>query len=121
MRILISSNGPHTPTGYGTQAKSLWKIFRSMGHEVHFFSWWGMQGGSIQIGETKILPRLAHPYGGDADLWAQQIDADLLVTLQDTWVLPEDFSEYLPCPWLSYFPVDSTPTPRGPDCQSEGR
>lgn len=111
MKVLISSNSIHTKTGYGTQSKGLANALKAMGHQVAVFAWYGLQGGMIRAGGIDIYPRLRHPYGDDAAIIARDFDADLLITLQDVWVLSENFAESLPCPWAPWFPIDGEPLP----------
>lgn len=113
MRILLSSNGPHVPTGYGTQARGMANAFLGAGHTVDFFAWFGLQAGPLNpSGNFRVYPRISHAYGADAGLYVRRLNSDLLVTLQDIWVLPEDFAKTLSdTPWLGYFPLDCDPLP----------
>lgn len=110
-RILVSSNGPHTPTGYGTQSKQIAAALKAAGHEIYFYAWFGLQGGAIGSDGMVMIPKFDHEYGGDAGVIADVFDADLLLTLQDIWVLPDDFAMLSPCPWVAYFPHDGDPMP----------
>jgi glycosyltransferase involved in cell wall biosynthesis len=110
MRILISSNGPATPTGYGTQGKGLLKALKSLGHELDYYAWYGLEGGIIGLGDgVKMYPRIRHPYGGDAGMIASEAKSDLVIALQDIWPLPVGFTETVPVPWLGWFPIDGDP------------
>jgi glycosyltransferase involved in cell wall biosynthesis len=111
MRVLVSSNSHHTHTGYGTQSKGLIDTLLGLGHEVAIHAWYGLQGGIIQAGPVKMYPRLRHNYGNDAHVVADDFDADLVITLQDIWVLDETYAERMPCPWVAWFPVDGDPAP----------
>ena len=113
MRILLSSNGPHTPTGYGTQSRGMANAFLGAGHTVDFFSWFGLESGSLNpTGNFTVYPRLSSPYGADAGEYIRRLGSDVLVTLQDIWVLPEDFYKTLHGkPWVAYFPLDCDPLP----------
>lgn len=113
MKIMISSNAPHTPTGYGQQTKEIMFMLRNAGHEIAIFGWWGLTGGPLNIGDVIMLPRIGEPYGGDAGHWVEHWGADLLITLQDIWVLPEHFAKTLKCPWVALFPIDGEPAPPG--------
>lgn len=116
MRIMISSNGIHTTSGYGTQAKQLAKLLQSMGHEVAAHAWYGLSGGCAILDGILCYPYLGHPFGGDTAVAAKHFEADLVITLQDLWVLPEDYGESLPCAWAAWVPVDGEPL--SPDTKS---
>ncbi|RMG95860.1 MAG: glycosyltransferase [Chloroflexi bacterium] len=111
MRILISSNGHHTPTGYGVQTAALAKMLRDLGHEVAIYAWYGLSGSPVTIGGFPTYPRVSHHYGGDAHIPANHWRADIVITIQDLWVLPDDFADKLERPWIAWFPVDGDPIP----------
>lgn len=109
LRTLISSNGPHSHTGYGTQTKSLMQALINMGHEVAVHCWYGIQGGVIRSKKYTLFPAVKHAYGADTGVVARHWKADLVITLQDVWVLPGNYAESLPCPWVAWFPIDGDP------------
>lgn len=111
LRILQSSNGPFCGTGYGTQTKMMGHMFQSLGHHVDYFAWYGLQGGMLHMGDSVIYPRLQDPYGGDAQTIISHSKADVLITLQDVWVLPKEFGRSLSVPWVAYTPIDCDPLP----------
>lgn len=112
MRILWSSNAIWAHTGYGIQAKYLLPRFIDMGHEVAQFAWYGLQGAKIQAGDIVIYPRAYDPWGSDiVGAYVQDFKADLVISLLDIWVLPDDYAERVKVPWLPWFPVDQSPVP----------
>lgn len=111
MKILISSNSPHTKTGYGTQSMNMGKMFQALGHRVDFFAWYGVQGGMLDAGNSTIFPRLSHPFGADAQTIVSMVKPDVLITLQDVWVLPNEFGLQVSVPWVAYTPIDCDPLP----------
>lgn len=116
MRVLISANGPQVQSGYGRPAKQLAYYLRDAGHEVFWYAWFGLVGGAIKSNGIVILPRIGAPlYGQDADEWARKVKADVVITIEDIWVLPLDFGKRLEAAgvkaWIPWFPVDGDPVP----------
>ena len=112
MKILLSSNSPFNFSGYATQSKGIMNVLLQLGHEVHVYGWTVSGQPPLQMGPVTFYSRQGEmKWGGDAGALARHIDADLLITLQDVWPLPENFALTLPCPWLPLFPVDGRPAP----------
>lgn len=109
MRVLISSNGMHSSTGYGVQCKGLALQLKAMGYTVGIHAWYGVQGGVINMNGIIVYPKLRHSFGGDTDVVARHFGADLVITIQDVWILPEDFADKLPCPWAAWVTIDGVP------------
>lgn len=112
LRILISSNAAWASTGYGVQCKGLAYGLKAMGHEVAVHGWYGLQGGVINAGGIMTYPRLRHNFGGDTATVAQHFGADLVISIQDVWILPNDFADTLPCPWAAWVTIDGYPLPK---------
>jgi len=112
MRILASSNSMHAPTGYGVQMKGLLPRLQKAGHDIAMFAWYGLDGAPINAGKIKIYPKGRHPFGADViGLHARDWRADVVLTLQDIWPLPEGYGAQCGVPWLAWFPVDHEPAP----------
>lgn len=116
MRVLISSNGPSVPSGYGRPTRELSAALTSMGHEVACYAWFGVAGAAIKSNGMILFPRIGAPlYGQDADVWAKYWKADVVITIEDIWVLPLDFTAKLQAAgvktWIPWFPVDGSPVP----------
>ena len=113
LRILWSANAPWAPTGYGIQGKYLLPRLRALGHEVANFAWYGLQGGMMNLDGMMIYPAVADMWGTDVvGAHCQHFKADVLISLQDNWVLPANYTERVhPTLWASWFPVDSDPIP----------
>ena len=114
MKVLLSSNTPWGTSGYSTQSRLLLKILKWMGHEVAVYAWYGMEGQRLQIDGFDVYPRIQHRYGGDAGLIAKDWGADVVLTLQDIWPLPDDFGDSVReagAKWAAYFPIDGVPMP----------
>jgi len=112
MRILWSSNAIWAHTGYGVQAKYLLPRFQKMGHEVAQFAWYGLAGARLKLNEMTIYPKARDIWGNDViGAHAADFKADLVISLQDIWVLPDDYRERVGRPWAAWFPVDQSPVP----------
>ncbi|HUY44234.1 MAG TPA: glycosyltransferase [Streptosporangiaceae bacterium] len=105
----IYGNGPHCPSGYGTQADKLGRELRKNGHQVAYMPFHGLQGSPLGYEGSTIYP------GSTEDPWAldllgahyRHFGADLLITLMDAWVLdPAKLAGMNIAHWL---PVDCEP------------
>lgn len=114
MRVLVSSNTPWGTSGYSTQSRLLLKILKWIGHEVAVYAWYGVEGQRLVIDGFDVYPRIQHRYGGDAAIIARDWKADVVLTLQDIWPLPESFGDDVRAAgakWVAYFPIDGVPMP----------
>ena len=107
--VLILSNAPFSPSGYGTQSAVLCKILRDLGHEPAVVAFHGLQGRPITYDGVLVYP------GSGEDPWATDVlgahyrhfNADLLITLMDAWVLdPGRLAGMNVAHWM---PVDCDP------------
>lgn len=110
MRILIHSNAPWVPSGYGKQCALLIRTLRGLGHEVAVSAFYGLTGGPIEWEGALVLPAGIQMYGVDVLLrHADAVDAELIITLMDFWQLApiaERLQEWNVAAWL---PVDCAP------------
>lgn len=115
MKILLCSNAPWVPTGYGVQAASLARRLRDAGHNVVIYCNYGLQGGTQEWEGMTCLP--TGMAGGYTDTiirgHIRYTQPDLIITLFDLWPLVNT-----PIPtwiresgakWLAWFPVDALP------------
>ena len=112
--LLIFSNAPWAPSGYGTQTAQVTRGFTSLGHRVAIAAFHGLHGAPLawENGVT-VYP------GSTEDPWAQDIlpgyyghhKADLLITLMDAWVLnPAGLAGMNVAHWL---PIDAAASATG--------
>jgi glycosyltransferase involved in cell wall biosynthesis len=113
LRIIWSSNALWAPTGYGVQAKSILPRLQKLGHEVAQFAWYGLQGGTMEADGIRIYPAAYDHWGVDViGSHVKHFNADLVISLQDIWVLPDDYVQRCrPARWACWFPVDQQPMP----------
>lgn len=110
MRILIHSNAPWVPTGYGKQTALLMEQLRKRGHTVGVSAFAGLHGADIKWKGYQILPTGQMDFGVDVLLpHIQRFEADLVITLMDFWKLAPiagALKEHAVAAWL---PVDCSP------------
>ena len=88
MKILIHSNGPHVPSGYGKQARHAGLILRDLGHEVAFSCLSGLGGQPIRWEGYTLFPAGALNFSPDTIVpHALTFGADAIIPLMDFWKL----------------------------------
>lgn len=113
MRILIHSNAPWAPTGYGQQTRLFARALKQAGHDVGISAFYGMQGALGDWEGIPVYPSWADAYGNDVVLahCARHFKGDpksgLLITLVDAWVMDPDRLSLTNC--LAWTPVDHDP------------
>ena len=109
-RILIHSNAPWVPSGYGKQAGHLGRVLTSGGNEVIFSAFSGLGGAPIIWQNHPVLPNGMYEFGIDTLIpHIQSTEADLTIALMDVWKLApiaEELKNHNMAAWL---PVDCTP------------
>lgn len=112
MRIIIHSNAPQVPSGYGLQTKALMEMLRDQGHDVACSCFAGVSGSAIRWGDFVLFPGGVEAFG--TDVVAEHTvnwGADVLITLMDTWKLAPAVSKLaqLPCHIVPIVPIDCEP------------
>ncbi len=88
MKILIHSNGPHVPSGYGKQARHAGLMLRDLGHEVAFSCLSGLGGQPIRWEGFTLFPAGALNFSPDTIVpHALTYGADAIITIMDWWKL----------------------------------
>lgn len=110
MKILIHSNGPMEPTGYGLQTRMLLPRLKEMGHEPIVSAFSGLHGSAINWDGTPILPSGMLAFGTDMVIpHAKVNEAELLLFLMDfREMIPiaKDLRELNCAAWI---PLDTYP------------
>ena len=113
--ILWASNAIWANTGYGVQGKHILPRLQALGYDVNMFAWYGLRGGALESNGTRIYPAYQHPWGVDVvTSHLKHAGADLLISLQDIWVLPDNYADLVHeagAKWACWFPVDHDPIP----------
>lgn len=113
MKILIHSNAPWVPSGYGQQCRLVAGLLRDLGHQVAISAFYGLAGDIIEWQGFPVLPAGQLGYGLDVLVpHARTWGADLVLTLMDFWQLgpiAEQLRELNVAAWV---PVDCEPLSR---------
>lgn len=84
MKVLIHSNGPHVPSGYGKQARLAGRILRDLGHEVAYSCLSGLSGQPLKWDGYTLLPGGMYDYSPDTIVpHALTMGADLVIPIMD--------------------------------------
>lgn len=113
--ILWASNAIWANTGYGIQGKHILPRLQAGGYNVNMFAWYGLRGAALEANGMRIYPAYQHPWGVDViTSHIKHSKADLLISLQDIWVLPDNYADLVHeggAKWACWFPVDHDPIP----------
>lgn len=110
MRVLLQSNAPWVPTGYGTIAKNLIHRWKAMGHDVAVFCFNGLYGGQLVLDGIPMFPLGKDLWGKDkVEAYYRLFNADIYITNFDVWAMPE--MARMNVRWVPYVPVDHEPCP----------
>lgn len=111
-RVLWYSNAPYAPTGYGNQTGLMCAYLPQHGHELAVLANYGLSGTKLEIGGVKIYPQGRAQHSNDiVQAMADDFEADVIVSLYDSW--PLNFSS-LPghhTPWIAWAPIDHETAP----------
>jgi glycosyltransferase involved in cell wall biosynthesis len=109
LKIAWYSNSPDIPTGYGVQTQQVATRMAALGHEVHILGNFGHRSGVKQVGDLFVWPEGVANYGLDvAPEHADMIEADVVFTLYDVWVMKDEWKGRRV---LSWTPIDHLPPP----------
>lgn len=108
-KILWHSVAPWHPTGYGTQTALFTTRFAAAGHQMSLSTRHGLHGSPLEWNDFTVYPGDDHEGSRSIPALAKKLAADLIVVLQDVWVLdPEVFAPLNVACWV---PVDHEPCP----------
>lgn len=109
MRILLHSNAPWVPSGYGRQCHLVAQILRDLGHDVVISAMSGLNGAPVEWDRFLVLPHGRMSYGVDMLIGhARLVQAELVLTLMDTyqlWPIAEQLRELNVASWM---PIDTS-------------
>lgn len=113
MKILIHSNAPWLPSGYGKQTAHLVRTLQQMGHEVTVSAFAGLTGAPIDWHGVTVLPSGMYEYGVDVLLpHIAGVEPDLTIALMDVWKLGPLAEQLRDVNMAAWVPVDCTPLSR---------
>ena len=109
LRILWQSNSPFCNTGYGMQTASCVPRLKKLGHDMAVFAFFGFEGSKMEWNGITIYPNDARDWGIKyGPIFYDDFKANVLLTLQDTWVLGNLDARLN---WVPWTPVDHDPPP----------
>jgi len=121
VKILIHSNGPMVPSGYGKQVRLLAPRLKAAGHEVAVSAFYGLSGSPIMWEGIPLLPAGSREFGTDVlPYHAANHGAELVITLMDFWKLQPCAEALQRLRVLAWLPTDCDPLGR-PDAQTLAR
>lgn len=106
MKVMISSNAPWIPSGYGQQSKFLVEYLKSQGHQIIFDCNFGLSSSYVEIDDVIYL--FDKDYGNFLiKNYVQKFKPDAVISLFDWFAYdPKSWSDF-ECPWYSWTPIDS--------------
>lgn len=117
MKILLHSNAPWVPSGYGQQAQLAGRILAGLGHGVSFSAFHGLQGQPIKWEGYAVYPSGQLPFGADMIVpHARMAGAELIVSIMDTYMLGPAAGQLRSCgiPFAPLAVIDCTAPDGGP-------
>lgn len=119
LKIMVNTNAPWAPSGYGQQALQFLPRMVQEGYETACIAFYGLVGGIFK-GEymndgVTYYPAMKHPWGGDAMVnHIKDFKPDIMFTLQDIWVVDPAVLKQLHdsgVKWVPIVPIDHEPVP----------
>jgi glycosyltransferase involved in cell wall biosynthesis len=107
--ILLHSNAPWAASGYGQQTKLFAPRLRDLGHHVAISAFSGLSGSILGWDGMTVYPSDERYGNRMLPDYADQEDADLVLTLMDVWVL--DAKKLGKLPLACWVPIDHQPMP----------
>ena len=109
MRILWHSVAPWIKTGYGTQTEIFCRRLKKLlDHDVAISSW-AHHSGVMEHKGIRIYPCNSHYGIQEVGHHARHWEADLVITLTDSWVFDSVYMKKIP--WAPWLPIDHDPAP----------
>lgn len=114
MNVLILSNAPWAPTGYGQQCGHLARQLRTLGHNVAICAFYGLDGGVIEWDGFTVYPsdqtqrgkQMLRHYAADHG------DDTLVITLMDVWPwITNGVADFDGLRMAAWVPIDHDPVP----------
>jgi glycosyltransferase involved in cell wall biosynthesis len=110
MRILIHSNAPWVPSGYGQQVRLLLPRLKELGHEVGVSAFGGLYGSTLHWDGVPVMPGGEIDFGLDVlEGHAHTFGADLVITLMDFYKLGPIAASLKKMNVAAWLPIDCAP------------
>lgn len=117
MKVLIHSNAPWMPSGYGKQAALAGQLLDGLGHGVSFSAFAGLGGQPIKWGKHAVYPAGMIPFSPDTIVpHARAAAADLIISIMDSYKLAPAADQLRTCgiPFVPLVITDCTAENGGP-------
>jgi glycosyltransferase involved in cell wall biosynthesis len=115
LRILVASNAIWAPSGYAQQARQFVPMIRDEGYPIAMSNFYGQEGGIFILDGITMYPKIADQWGADAMVeHSRDFKADVVISLQDSWVLDLNAIKQLGQQHVRYIPlvpIDHEPIP----------
>lgn len=109
-KVLIHSNAPWVPSGYGKQCAHLVRILQELGHEVIVSSFSGLTGAPVDWRGVTVLPSGMYEFGVDVLMpHIGVVQPDLTIALMDVWKLGPLVEQLQGVNMAAWVPVDCSP------------
>jgi hypothetical protein len=101
--IHVAGNAPYVGTGYGQQIDQLTRLLLADEYDVAVTCNYGLQSAKLEWNGLTLYPAGYDVWGNDiGGQYVKHFNADLWITLQDVWVLAEDYCQKLrPAAWAA--------------------
>jgi glycosyltransferase involved in cell wall biosynthesis len=111
VNILILSNAPHVPSGYGVQTALLAPRLRALGHEVAILAMFGIRDTVTEFEGIKVFPGSRnHAFAQDVMVpLARQLGVETVLANVDAWIVEAHRFQGTGIAFVPWFPVDSEP------------
>lgn len=117
VKVLIHSNAPWMPTGYGKQTAIAGAILKGLGHEVSYSAMAGLGGQPITWNGDAVYPSGQMAFSPDVvTSHAMMARADVIISLMDTYKLQSAQGQIvsMPIPFVPFTVVDCINPDGGP-------
>lgn len=115
LRVMVNTNAPFCPSGYGQQARMFMPKMVKEGYPTACIAFYGLEGGILNLDGMWMYPKIGSQWGEDAMLYhSNHFKADVIFTLQDIWTLDPNALRQLAKEgkrWIPILPVDHEPIP----------
>ena len=125
LKILWSSNGVFTNSGYAVEQRELLSRLVADGWQIAQVAFWGLNGYPLTYTDPpfdkgnsiRLYPRMNEDYGTDAMYhWSKDFGAHVTFCMQDLGLLnPNILGQMIneKMPWIPWIPIDQSPVPQG--------
>jgi len=108
MKILVVSDPPMEPSSYGGQVAQLVPRLEAAGHEITVYGL-SYHGQAMDYNGISIIGGNGDIRGEHMGLYAQRVEADIILTLKDPYIFDTRVLKSLSVPWVPWVAIDTEP------------